>query len=163
MKKIKINNKVIKSILEWVYVIAIAFAVYWLISQFLIFAQISGSSMIPTVEDGDYVIAVRRLYELETDDVIAFEYTENGMSEYHIKRVIGLPGDQVKVEDNKVYVNDQLQIEGNYVGYEEGVYNLEEDEYFVVGDNYDNSYDSRSHGPINEEDIIGEVKIKLPF
>ena len=99
-------------------------------------------------------------------DVIAFEYAD---TKYLIKRVIGLPGDKVEYKNNTLYVNDELVEEEFLDGHQTenfslvsmGYETIPEGKYLVLGDNRENSLDSRSFGLIDEEDILGKVSIKI--
>lgn len=121
--------------------------------------KVNGSSMYPTFEDGDRIIAflVKDDTALDYDDVLMLD-----LDIKMIKRLVALPGDTIKIEDGKVYVNGELRENDPYTDvnlydltdkgpYE---YTLKEDEYFVLGDNRGNSQDSRSYGPVSKESIL---------
>jgi signal peptidase I len=102
-------------------------------------------------------------------DVIAFNYAD---TKYLIKRVIGLPGDKVEYKNNVLYVNDKKIEEDFLNGHRTNDFNtlslgyekIPEGKYLVLGDNRENSLDSRSFGLIDEKDILGKVTIKIwPF
>lgn len=117
--------------------------------------NVEGSSMEPTLYDGDKVI-INRLVEPEVGDIIVFELEDRSL----IKRVIGVPGDKVIIKDSKVYVNGDL-IEEPYikdVEFDSGQYSdtiLDEGVYYVMGDNRNDSFDSRYFGTVSEEQIVG--------
>lgn len=131
-------------------------------------AVVSGESMEPTLTDGQYLI-VNKFSELERFDVITFE-PPNKPDVFYVKRIIGVPGDTVEYQHNQLILNG-TPIEEEYIDYND--YDLFEDHYtlqelfdtnvvpeghyFVVGDNRDNSMDSRSFGFISEESIVGKV------
>ena len=79
---------------------------------------------------------------------------------YFIKRIVGLPGEKIKIDDGQVFIDDQ-ELTESYIqhlsaqSYEELI--LSDDEYFVLGDNRPNSHDSRIIGPVNDKYIIGKV------
>lgn len=87
--------------------------------------------------------------------------------ELHIKRLVGIPGDKISVKNeinynakeviSKVYVNEELIAQSSEEIIAETELILKEDEYYVIGDNYDNSLDSRIHGPVKKEDLVGKV------
>ena len=85
-----------------------------------------------------------------------------------IKRIIGLPNDKIKVENGKLYINNKEYLE-NYINsytasYDFDEITLKDNEYFVMGDNRYNSYDSRNFGTITKNNIIGRVEFKIfPF
>jgi len=92
----------------------------------------------------------------------------NDQSTVYIKRIVGTPGDQIKIESNgSIFVNDiELKIKNVNNSPNEDVIDikLSENEYFLVGDNRDNSFDSRMFGPISSERIIGKAYFKIyPF
>lgn len=130
---------------------------------------VSGSSMVPTFTNGDYLIVDELSFHVrapERGEVIVFKYP-NDTSKYFIKRIIGLPDETVTVAANKVTVKNALgatTLEEPYLnGPTEGRINrtLGPSEYFVMGDNRQFSSDSRSWGPINREHIVGRALVRL--
>ena len=147
--------------------ITIGFVRYFIFKPF----YVEGQSMDPTFLEKEYLIIDEisyRLKEPERGEVVVFKapVTHN---DYYLKRIIGLPGERVKVEDNKViiYNNDNSQgvvIFEDYTA-EEGTpgvttVTLEPDEYFVMGDNRNASFDSRRFGPIKRDDIVGRTWLR---
>ncbi len=140
--------------------------------------SVSGDSMNPTMVDRERVIA-SKLSSIERFDVVTFPAPDNPKKNY-IKRVIGLPGDKIEYKDDTLYVNDKVIEEPYLQEYKENPegtiryglpltqdFNMEdllgeavvpEGHLFVMGDNRQNSKDSRMVGFINEEDIMGNVK-----
>jgi signal peptidase I len=123
--------------------------------------KIDGSSMEPNLHHGEFVIVSKinyRFGEPERGDVVVFDFPRNITQEY-IKRVIGLPRDNVRIEDGRVYVNDLLLTEP-YL-FEEAIYEGEwtvpEDALFVLGDNRNNSSDSHNWGTVPIKNVIGEA------
>ncbi|MDF2841562.1 MAG: Signal peptidase precursor [Clostridia bacterium] len=167
-----------KEVLEWIITIAAAGAFAFVINIFGGLAIVEGPSMLPTLHDGD--VLVRGSYltkEPQYGDVIAFNtdmthpwkiYRMLGVKKALVKRVIGLPGDQVRVADGLVYVNE-IQLQEDYLN--EGMTDGEidtvvpEDHLFVLGDNRLNSNDSRgSVGFVNMKSVIGKVNYRIyPF
>lgn len=135
--------------------------------------QIMGSSMEPTLSDGDNVYVDKFSYlnrEPERFEIVVFP-CEDQIGTYYIKRVIGLPGETIFIdkETGYVYINGE-KLEEDYVVYKskkDGIagtpLTLGEDEYFVMGDNRDNSLDSRAaeFGPVKREEIVGRAIIRL--
>lgn len=136
---------------------------------------VSGSSMEPMIHDGDSLIVDKityRFHDPERFDIIVFpfEYQEGT---YYIKRIIGLPGESVRIdEDGNIYINSEILEEhyGAEVIRDPGnAYNeiiLRENQYFVLGDNRNNSSDSRNPavGLIHREDIVGRAWLRIfPF
>ncbi len=158
------SNKVVLEIIDWLKALLIAFIVVFIINQFVLFAKIDGRSMEPTLHDGDHVITARRFTTYEKNDIIAFNFVDSaGEESFHVKRIVGMPGDNVKVDGKQILVNDEVVIDDGIIDYGTQEYNLSSTQYFVVGDNYEVSYDSRIHGPIEEEAIVGEIIVELPF
>ncbi len=169
----KNTGRTIVSTVVW---FAAVIALSWLLITFV--AQrtdVNGSSMYPTLEDGDQLIADKITYRFkdpERFDIIIFPY-QYADKTYFIKRIIGLPGETVRIDDEgNIYINGTL-LKENY-GYERMEYaglaaeeiQLAEDEYFVLGDNRNVSEDSRypDVGCIKREDIIGRAWLRIyPF
>lgn len=136
---------------------------------------VSGASMENTFHTNEYLIVDRVSYhfhEPERGDVVVFRYPRNP-SQYFIKRIIGLPGDTVTIDGNTVTISNKDNKEGvildePYVkSMEKSTYlseTLGDREYFVMGDNRDESSDSRVWGVLQKERIIGRALIRLyPF
>lgn len=144
-------------------------SVIFIILYVVTIQQVVGPSMSSTLESQDIVLLSRshyRLFNMKRFDVIAFEYAD---TKYLIKRVIGLPGDKVEYRNNTLYVNDEVVEEDFLNGHQTenfslvsmGYETIPEGKYLVLGDNRENSLDSRSFGLIDEEDILGKVSIKI--
>jgi len=123
--------------------------------------KIDGSSMEPTLHHGEFIIVSKlnyRLGEPQRGDIVVFDYPRNITQEY-IKRVIGLPGDHVRIENQKVFVNGQEVSEPylNAPPVYEGEWNVPEEALFVLGDNRNNSSDSHNWGVVPMENVIGEA------
>lgn len=132
---------------------------------------VSGASMEPTFDDGEYLIVDELSYYLrppERGEVIIFRYPRDP-SKFFIKRVIGLPGETIVIEDGRVIIKNQenpegLRLDEPYVeilGNSRQERTLAPDEYFVLGDNRSASSDSRSWGPVGQELIIGRAFVRL--
>ncbi|HLU47610.1 MAG TPA: signal peptidase I [Planctomycetota bacterium] len=132
--------------------------------------EIKGSSMLPTFHDGEKVVVLKSFYEVQRGDVIIFSSTEDPSKDL-IKRVIGIPGDRVEIEGDRVWVNGTL-LEESYV-YEgrssawsdpkKICVDVGPNEYFVMGDNRGDSYDSRRFktGPgVPAENLKGKVIVR---
>lgn len=133
--------------------------------------QVIGDSMYPTLHDNDNLIVDKisyRFSEPERYDIIVFPYQYEEKT-YYIKRIIGLPGETVQVIDGYVYINGK-QLDENYgrsvmetAGLAADEIKLGDNEYFLLGDNRNESSDSRMPdvGNIKREDIIGRAFIRI--
>jgi signal peptidase I len=156
--------------LEFVIILAVAFAlVFGFVRPFVLEAfRIPSESMVPTLEVGDRVFVNKFIYrftEPERGDIVVFE-SVNGGEEDLIKRVVGVPGDEIEVRSGTLLVNGEPQNEP-YLNREIpddsffGPSRLSEGEVFVMGDNRANSADSRVFGPLPVENIEGEAFIRF--
>lgn len=145
--------------------ITIALVRYYLFKPF----YVKGASMEPNFYDHEYLIideVTYRFNEVKRGDVIVFKYPENP-KEYFLKRIIGLPGERIKVAGGQVTVYNEAHPEGltiqeSYVPKDivtegEKIIVLGSDEFFVLGDNRENSYDSRRFGPVDRNLIVGRA------
>ncbi len=155
--------------------------------------RVQGASMQPNFQNNDYLVVNEFAYkqtevnllgahlftvgttkDLKRGEVVVFRYPKNPQ-QYFIKRVIGLPGEQIKIADGRVKLFSQGNSEGEIL--DESAYlpkglatsgtveiTLSQDQYFVLGDNRANSSDSRVWGPLPKSDVIGKVLIRAwPF
>ncbi len=151
--------------------IAVAAIKYFLIQPFIV----NGASMEPNFYDGDYLLVDEISYRFENPergDVIVFRSPQD-KSVYYIKRIIALPGEKVDVEGGDVRVYNDSNSNGfvlkeSYLSNGFGsqwsgsaTFKLKENQYFVMGDNRINSFDSRYWGPLDRKDMIGLVKVRL--
>lgn len=131
-----------------------------------------GDSMEVTLSDGDVIIVNKFAYLLrppKRGDVVVFKQSGNEHDYYDIKRVVGLPGETVQIMDGAVYINGELMPEKINCekmlipGLAKDRFTLEEEEYFVLGDNRNNSEDSRfaNIGTIVREEIVGKAWLRL--
>jgi signal peptidase I len=123
--------------------------------------RVDGSSMIPTLHDGQFVMVNRwadKLGSLNHGDIVVFHYPRDPEQEY-IKRIIGLAGDNIQIANGKVYVNDQELIEPYIAAASrsQGTWAVPAGHIFVLGDNRNNSQDSRSFGYVSMENVIGKA------
>ena len=161
---------------EWIKDIAVAVAVGLLIIQFIKPTIVKEHSMEATLHENDYIFLSKQAYlfnEPESGDIIVFHSdlkTAEGKEKLLVKRIIGLPGDTISVEDGKVYRNgvaleEEYTLEGYTAGYMEEI-TVPENSLFVMGDNRQNSIDSRdpSVGCISQDQVIGKAFLRLyPF
>ena len=166
-------NKVLREILSTsLYLLVVLCAVYLLIHFVGQRTQVSGSSMEPKLSDADNLIVDKITYrfrEPERFDIIVFPFRYDEQT-FYIKRIIGLPGETVYIdEEGTIFIDDEPLIEnyGKEIIEDPGrayvPITLEEDEYFVMGDNRNNSSDSRDPavGNIKRESIIGRAWLRM--
>lgn len=125
--------------------------------------EVVGDSMEPTLKNGNMVLVetvTNKLGKNERFDVVVVKYTS---PKYIIKRIIGLPNETIKYVNNELYIdNIKIEEDFNKLGtIEDFELELKDNEYFIIGDNRDDSKDSRSFGPINDNEVIGKPIIKL--
>lgn len=146
--------------------IGVSLAIGYAISRFIRIALARGESMIPTIKHNQFVLIDRRAYkrrEPKRHDLVAFNAHVKGQHKFFLKRVIGVSGDRVIIENNQVYVNDE-QLDEPYlnetmieIGRKD--WTIPKGKLFVMGDNRNHSLDSRSIGLIDiEKDVLGVVK-----
>ncbi|MCX6740122.1 MAG: signal peptidase I [Candidatus Parcubacteria bacterium] len=121
-----------------------------------------GEAMLPTFVDHDYLLIKMYDKNFQRGDVVIFRYPKD-LSQYFIKRIVGLPGEKVSFADGRILINGQVLDESQYLGtnittpsLEAPEYILAAGEYFVLGDNRSASLDSRRFGPISKSLIIGK-------
>ena len=167
------NREIVISVLKWLMEIAIACLLAFLVVGFV--AQtltVRGESLEETFHDGDVVLVNKILYRVQDPkqfDMVVFKGNNSEENHYFIKRIVAVPGDKVLIKDGVLLVNGKelknfpafSEIKTPGLAKEEIV--LAEGEYFVMGDNCNNSEDSRvaSVGNIKRENLIGKVQMKL--
>ena len=169
-------KKIIKEIVIWLLLIVLTItASYFITTNVFVKTAVAGVSMEPTLMEGQVVIVNKIEYYLKSpkrNDVIVNKQSNREHSYYEIKRVIGLPGETVKIKNGIIYINDEVLKEKiktetieNAGLAEEGI-KLDDNEYFVLGDNRNDSEDSRfaSVGNVLRNEILGKaVAIEKPF
>jgi len=147
-----------------------AFLVILLFLTFIIPKVPVSASMNPTVEINDYMFffKVTKNHKLKRGDIVLFTIDSDNETEY-VKRVIGLPGEEIEIKENgDVYINGEL-LDEQYVDkleipmYGAGITKIPEDSYFLMGDNRYDSWDSRDFGVINKENILGKLILNIPL
>ena len=134
---------------------------------------VSGNSMYPTFKNGEYLVVDQLTYrfaEPQHGDVIVFRFPNNP-SQFFIKRIIGIPGETVRIENGKLFIargEDEARVEipvaEPYAGpgsFDSKTLALGDNEYFVMGDNRGASLDSRSWGPLSRDLIRGRALVRL--
>ena len=123
--------------------------------------RVDGSSMAPTLADGQFVMVNRLAYkfgEPSHGDIVVFRYPRDPEQDF-VKRIIGLPGDTVEIRGGHVYVNG-LQLEESYIAAaarSQGSWTVPDDHLFVLGDNRNNSQDSRNFGFVSMDEVLGKA------
>lgn len=167
---------VLREILGWIVYIVIILGLTYIIVTFVgQRTSVSGSSMEPMLSDGDNLIVDKISYRFrdpERYDIIVFPY-QYEEDTYYIKRIIGMPGEEVQVIGGYVYIDGELlksDVYGaevmEYAGIAEVPITLGEDEYFVLGDNRNHSADSReaSVGILTRDMLMGRAWVRIyPF
>lgn len=167
-------KKIFVSILEIGEIAIIALGAVFVVRNFLIQPfLVSGSSMVPNFSNGDYVLIDELTYRMREPvrgEVVVFKYPKDE-STYFIKRVIGLPGERVVVENGAFKIYNSENPEGFVLSEDylpKGLITsgssdvtLGKEEYFVMGDNRQLSYDSRVWGKVPKKDIVGIARIRL--
>lgn len=157
-------------LLEFIKIAVLAGLTIVLVRYFLFKPfYVKGESMEPSFLDHEYLIIdeiTYRFNEPARGDVIVFKYPENP-KEYFLKRIIGLPGERVKITAGQVFVYNTEHPEGwavneSYIPKDiytagEKIVTLGPDQYYVMGDNRANSFDSRRFGPVDRNLIVGRV------
>ena len=163
---------ILRELLGWLVVIIIAVGASYLVITFVgQRTQVSGQSMETTLSDGDQLIVDKISYRFRDPkryDIVVFPYKYE-KNTYYIKRIIGMPGETVQIVDGLVYINGQPLNEhyGNEIienpGIAEEPITLGADEYFVMGDNRNNSQDSRNTnvGLIHRDELLGRAWVRI--
>jgi len=163
---------IMREVLSFILYVAVVVGITFLIIHFVgQRTYVSGSSMENTLSDGDNLIVDKLTYRFSDPkrfDIIVFPYKYEEKT-YFIKRIIGLPGETIQVTDGKIYINGEVLNEsyGREVlksgGIAETPITLGDDEYFVMGDNRNDSMDSRdpSVGVLHKSDLVGRAWIRI--
>ena len=181
----KEKKSILREILDWILTIVAAVAIALVIRTFIFEpVRVDGHSMDDTLADKEIMIVSKLGYasfdfiggrvsvfgDPKRFDVVICHYPDRGNTNF-VKRVIGLPGDTIRLENGYLYLNDEL-VEEPYINdaYRSGYlnnfpnYTVPEGQYFVMGDHRNNSNDSRSIGPIDRNMIVGHVvQVVFPF
>lgn len=172
-QKKKVNVSLVREILTWTAEILITLMIAFTFVYFVgLRTGVVGQSMTETLSSGDEILINRFIYKVtdpKRNDIIAFLPNGNEKSHYYVRRVIAVPGDTVRIDNGSVYVNgvlaeeetDTAPIEDAGLAAEE--ITLADNEFFVLGDNRNNSEDSRyaNIGNIKKEYIVGKAWFKI--
>lgn len=157
-----------REVLSWIKLIVCAVVLAFIISNFIIVnATVPTGSMKNTIHEGNRMIGFRLSYvfgDIERGDVIIFKYPDDETQNF-VKRVIGLPGETIEILGGKVYINDSPSPLDEPYLFEEPIGDFQktvipEDSYFVMGDNRNDSHDSRywsSTSFVDEDKVLGKA------
>lgn len=159
-------------LLEYLRVIVITLIVTYGVLYFVQISRVYGTSMVPTFHEGNIVLVDKVFYKRgkpERNDIVVVDYRDANQNEtFIIKRVVAVGGDHLEIKDNQVYLNGELlqedYINGTMTNNEDMSIDIPEGKVFVMGDNRNNSLDSRRLGYFDfEDDVIGKVFFTVPF
>jgi signal peptidase I len=151
----------VRVVMDLLETILLAAALFLAINALSARVRVDGFSMNPTLKDGEFVLVNRLAYRLgepERGDIVVFHYPPDPSQDL-IKRVIGLPGDNIRIEDGQVWVNETLVAEP-YIAASplyRGDWRIPAGNLFVLGDNRNDSSDSHSWGMLPLENVIGKA------
>lgn len=169
----KLENKKVKGLLLWGFEILVALA-FGALTAIMMFQSVAmqESSMEPTLAVGDKYFMNRVLYKVSSPqrgDIIVFRTNGSNEAALHIRRIIGLPGETIQIVDGQILINGETYKEGkdfpviSSPGMAASPVTLESGEYFVLGDNRNNSEDSRygDIGKVNKKYIVGKLWFQI--
>jgi signal peptidase I len=161
LARVRIKSAWLRLLLEILETVVLAVGLFFLIDAFLARVRVENVSMEPTLQPGDFLLVSKMAYKwgsMQVGDIIVFHYPPNPGTDY-IKRLIGLPGDHIQIENGIVYVNG-YPLDEPYIA-EPPNYTYDEvvpqDNVFVLGDNRNDSSDSHSWGFVPIANIVGKA------
>lgn len=152
-------GRILMDVVETILLSAVLFLIINAVSARV---RVDGFSMNPTLQDGEFVFVNRLSYKFSEPargDIIVFHFPIDPKRQDLIKRIIGLPGDEIFIANGRVYINGQ-EIQEPYIAAAplySGKWKVPEGELFVLGDNRNDSSDSHSWGLLPEEEIVGKA------
>jgi len=167
------DNDFLRSVIKClVHLLAVVSLAWFIVYSFFGQTIVSGNSMSPVLEADDICLVNRLAYDLgnpDRYDIVLFERNDNGKT--NIKRVVGLPGEQLQIVSNSIFINGKKLSDDrlgsiSLPGIAENTVVLAADEYFLIGDNADSSEDSRFQniGNVKRKNIRGKLWMKIsPF
>lgn len=169
----KVKKSLGREIFEWIMVFVVAGAMAFVVRTFIFEpVRVDGTSMLNTLQNNEFMITTKFDYlfsDPERFDIVICNYPNTSDGKYRVKRVVGLPGETIELRDGLLYINGEFveqdfDMTPNQTNY--GPITLQEGCYFVLGDNRNNSKDSRSAlvGPLDRKMIKGHVRcVVFPF
>jgi signal peptidase I len=161
-------NAQTRNAIEWVVVIVGAVVITVLLRTFAFQTfYIPSESMVPTLQVGDRIVVNKLADDFNLGDIVVFERPDTWQAEHDvlIKRVIALEGQTIEIRDNTVFIDGQELVEpyvpesaemGDY-----GPFTVPDDQIFVMGDNRSFSSDSRDHGPVPLDNVVGRAALRI--
>ena len=159
----QLSSAWVRFILDVLETILLAAILFLTINALSARVRVEGFSMVPTLQDGEFVLVNRLAYQMGTHqrgDIIVFHHPSGQKQEDLIKRIIGLPGDRVRAENGSIYVNNIQLKEAKYTAAPpaySGEWVVPDGQLFVLGDNRNNSSDSHQWGFVPFDDIVGKA------
>ena len=169
----KPKKSIKQEIFEWVMVFVVAAAMAFVVRTFIFEpVRVDGASMMNTLTDSDFMIATKFDYWLgdpDRFDIVICNYPNTSDGKYRVKRVVGMPGETIELVGGRLYVNGEFveqnfDMTPNQTNF--GPFTVPQAHYFVLGDNRNNSKDSRSImvGALPRDMICGHVRaVVFPF
>jgi len=162
LEKIIYGGGVLFDLTKWVILVGILLALvntFWL-SVFVV----DGESMEPNLHDKEFVVWRKSTDDsdkLKRGDIVLVKYPGDPEHKRYVKRVVALPGEKIQIRHEKVYIDDKIIDESYLPVYfltePDGVWTMKENEYFIMGDNRENSNDSRFFGAVERRFVLGHA------
>ena len=160
--KLIYGGSIVFDLAKWLILVLVVFVIFntFFFSIFIV----SGASMDPTFEDGNWIFWNKNIYNNNSPkrgDIVVVNYPGDPNNKTYVKRIIGQPGDKIEIKNEHVFINN-LRLDEDYIPFNvgtdpNGVWTLNQNQYFVMGDNRPNSNDSRYFGPVEKRFIVGKA------
>ena len=156
-----------KNLKSYIIIAVVTFLSVFALSQFFMLASVDGTSMEPTLDNGQQILVLKchyHFFEPDYNDLIVIDYNASNAlkHKYLVKRIIGLPGDRLEFKSNEIYRNGQLidepYLKETMIAQVDKIIDIPDNQIFVLGDNRNESIDSRHFGYIDvHSQIVGKV------